>query len=163
MKVRTGLYTSDKIEELAQRYEVPNPDNRWDSPLVKVDISHVEGRLPRDVELNFDHIFDLLFNGEKAKPNDCTVAKVEHNTNKLNEMQVITQQIIQAILEKQSMNFGSDRIQVPHSTIPYVCKKNRNMPQLTRAKAQFMQVLKGNEAIGTDSVGNHFVDFLNTL
>lgn len=76
MKVRTGLlfffvfllklidfrYTSDKIEELAQRYEVPNPDNRWDSPLVKVDISHVEGRLPRDVELNFDHIFDLLFN-----------------------------------------------------------------------------------------------------
>ena len=78
-------------------------------------------------------------------------------------MQVITQEIIQTIIQKQSTSLSLGKIVVPHSNSIYSCKKILTMPQLVRAKAQFFQVLKTNEAIGVDAVGTHFVEFLNTL
>lgn len=87
----------------------------------------------------------------------------EHGANKLNELQIITQEIIQAIVQKQNMCLSLGSMMVPHSDSPYIVKKVMNMTQLVRAKAQFMQVLKSNDAIGVKTVGTHFVEFLNTL
>lgn len=54
-------YTDEKISELAQRYEVPNPDNRWDSPLIKIRISKEDDSLPKTVNIDFDQIIECLF------------------------------------------------------------------------------------------------------
>ncbi|KAE9554831.1 hypothetical protein FO519_001946 [Halicephalobus sp. NKZ332] len=161
-KQESDRYTNEKIGELAQRYETPNPNDRWDSPLIKIEISK-EDKLPKTVEIDFDLILDYLFNDEKVKPNDSTVPKAEHEADKLNRMQIITQEIIQTIIQKQSTSLSLGKIVVPHSNSVYLCRKILTMPQLIRSKAQFLQVLKTNEAIGTDVVGTHFVEFLNTL
>lgn len=55
-------YTNEKIDELAQRYEAPNSSDRWDSPLVKIEISKEEDKLPKTVPIDLGLILDYLFN-----------------------------------------------------------------------------------------------------
>lgn len=61
--IDTSLLFSNSLQELMMRFEEPNSNQRWDSPLFVIH--------PKD-ELPYDQISDALFNRKPPPPNMAT-------------------------------------------------------------------------------------------
>lgn len=61
--IDTSLLFFHSLEELMMRFEEPNSNQRWDSPLFVI---HPEDELP------YDQISDALFNRKPPPPNMAT-------------------------------------------------------------------------------------------
>lgn len=61
--IDSSLLFSHSLEELMMRFEEPNSNQRWDSPLFVI---HPEDELP------YDQISDALFNRKPPPPNMAT-------------------------------------------------------------------------------------------
>jgi len=96
------------LDDLNARFEVPNPRNRWDRPLLTV---------REQEEIPFQDIFTALFEYSEAPPkNSATEFNKIELPNFLFEMDQITQSIVSDVLE--SSNAGNlGEIPVSNSTM----------------------------------------------
>jgi len=101
-------YTEKIFNDLASRLETPNPNQRWDSPLFIAKDSN---------ELNYEEIVNALTNTEAPRRTYSTQSQPLSDTNFLHEMDRITQEIINAILEAQSTAIAGDTVTVPSATV----------------------------------------------
>jgi len=139
------------LNELSDRFEVPNARNRWDRPLFTL---HEANKLP------VEEIKSLLFdNTEPLQKNTATeFAKIEE-PNFLYEMDQITQSIITVILETQGNMLGE--IVVPKSKQKVLLKRKVSLAELNRTRKQFLKMVTSkSEKVGT-SIGDSFVIYLN--
>merc|ERR1719348_1216020 len=88
----TEKYSDEIFKALVQRYESPISSNRWDAPLYLV---------LKDGVVNFEGIFDSLFNKKAPPPNLSTQNAPLSTTNFVYELDKQTQAVVAAIMEAQ--------------------------------------------------------------
>ncbi|KAI9506241.1 elongator complex associated protein Kti2 [Coemansia spiralis] len=152
---REDGYDAPTFEELAMRYEEPNPAAKWDSPLFTV-IQHD----PDDV-LPFDRIWDAVVEQRAPAPNFATAMKPVTETNYLFELDRATQEIINAVLEAQKSGVPTFEVVVP-GTAEKVKLPGRSLTlsELRRLRMQFTK-LNRQVPLKIDKIPVLFVNYLN--
>ncbi|KAJ2518604.1 kti12, chromatin associated [Coemansia sp. RSA 2049] len=148
-------YESALFEELAMRYEEPNPAAKWDSPLFTV-IQHD----PND-QLPFDDIWDALVEKRAPAPNFSTAMKPVTETNYLFELDKATQEIIAAVLDAQKSGVPMYEIVVPGTSEKIrLPGRSLTLSELRRLRMQFTK-LNRQVPLKIDKIPELFVSYLN--
>eukprot|EP01102_Stenamoeba_stenopodia_P018658 TRINITY_DN6884_c0_g1_i1.p1 TRINITY_DN6884_c0_g1~~TRINITY_DN6884_c0_g1_i1.p1 ORF type:complete len:275 (+),score=75.39 TRINITY_DN6884_c0_g1_i1:38-862(+) len=150
---RADKYEDSLQEELSNRFETPNPKNRWDKPLFS---------LRPDEPTPCNLISDALFNRSGPTPNSATVPAVLAAPNFLHELDKVTQDIVNVILEasQQGTALPGDYITVPGTPQKFVLKRNSTLAELRRLRRQFIKVSQLHPP-PNDAIGDAFVTYLN--
>ncbi|KAJ2081665.1 kti12, chromatin associated [Coemansia sp. RSA 988] len=148
-------YEPTLFEELVMRYEEPNPAVRWDSPLFTV-IQHEP-----DEKLPFDKIWDALIERRAPQPTFSTAVKPAIEANYFSELDRVTQEIINAILESQRSGVPMSHVVVP-GTKEKVQMPSRNLTlsELRRMRMQFTK-LNRHMPSQINRIAELFVNYLN--
>jgi len=149
-------YTRPVFDHLIQRFESPDPQNRWDSPFFSV--------LPGE-ELDLEGIYNSLYFSKPVKQNQSTQLKPLSGSSFLSSLERVTSDITNALVaEQKKVVAGADceEFSVPHSTIPVLNQgaRDMNIAQLTRFKRQFITMTKAGSVQG--EIGDLFVQYLNS-
>ncbi|KAJ2368896.1 kti12, chromatin associated [Coemansia sp. RSA 2610] len=148
-------YSPELFEELAMRYEEPNPAARWDSPLFTIIQNDPNDALP------FDKIWDALIEQRGLPPTFATAMKPVPQTNYLVELDRATQEIINAVLESQQSGVPMSQVVVPGSTEKvHMPGRNLTLPELRRQRMQFTK-LNRQVPLQVDKIAETFVHYLN--
>ncbi|CAG8446283.1 5858_t:CDS:2 [Diversispora eburnea] len=139
-------YESNVFDELVSRFEEPDDRNRWDSPLFTV--------LYSDETIPLDNIWNAIIVKVARPPNLSTAVKPVSETNYLYELEKITQEIINAVINVQKTNIGA-------GTYINLPSRNVTLSELRRLRKQFTNINKMH-TLNIESVANLFVEYLNT-
>lgn len=138
-------YDDETLSALLMRYEAPDDKNRWDSPLIAIQTND-----PTPLE----DIQNAVLNKKAPKSNKSTLYIPLSSNTYLFELDKITQTVIQEILSKQE------------STLSMLsCDTSKlTLPQLTRLKRQYMNLVKLNPTTSIDSANlrTTFIQFINS-
>ncbi|XP_022223792.1 protein KTI12 homolog [Drosophila obscura] len=147
-------YTREIFDALCMRYEEPNSNSRWDSPLTVA--------LPED-KLDVEGIYKALYETAPLPPNQSTQNPPLCATNYLFELDTIMQAIIKEILGAIKIKaFGQLRIQ--GSTSPVKVTTTMNAIQLNRLRQKFITSrCRASQTAATPlaQVPQMFVQFIN--
>ncbi|KAJ2579327.1 kti12, chromatin associated [Coemansia sp. RSA 1836] len=148
-------YDDTLFDELVMRYEEPNPAAKWDSPLFTVIQHDASDTLP------FDAIWDALIEQRAPPPNFSTAVKPVSETNYLFELDKMTLDIINAILESQKSGVPMSEVAVP-GTCDRVRMPGRSLTlsELRRYRMQFTK-LNRQVPLKIDKISALFVNYLN--
>lgn len=146
-------YSKDVFDGLIQRYETPIGTNRWDSPLF---LSLKE--LPLDLEA----VFQALFHRKAPPPNQSTQCQPLSSTSFLHELDMVTKDIVTAIMEAQrsGLGIGVD-ITVPRTSEKVFLEQSVTMSELTKTRRQFITYAKARAIEDMDKLASMWVQYLN--
>ncbi|KAG5519710.1 hypothetical protein PMAC_001866 [Pneumocystis sp. 'macacae'] len=146
-------YPQNVFEELVMRYEEPNSMVRWDSPLFTV--------FYLDELCLVDHIWEIISSTKIIKPNASTVAKFVPESNYLFELDKVTHEIINMIIQNQKINGPGSEVKIISINKTIMLPSNLvTLPKLQRIRHQFIN-LNRIQAFSKDKVQENFVEFLN--
>lgn len=152
-----GGYAADIFDNLVYRYEEPNGMTRWDSPLFTV---------PYDDEAPpCQDIWDAMIGSEgkakTVKPNLATVMKPATESDYLYELDKISQEILNVIMEWQKdhpgegggeLAEGEGTIELPANPV--------SLPQLQRVRRQFISLNRLHN-LPKARIRSSFIEYLN--
>ncbi|CUM68139.1 uncharacterized protein PRCAT00005856001 [Priceomyces carsonii] len=152
---RVNKWNDDIIRQLDMRYEEPNNNSRWDSPLYTI--------VPEDEneKLQIDDIWDTIVMKKAPPPNAATVIKATSGNDFLQELDKQTQEVISKILQHQQINIGGFvnidkehdlRIMMPPSLV--------SVSQLQRIRRTFVS-LNRMRNIDIPRITAFFVEYVN--
>ncbi|ORX56969.1 chromatin associated protein KTI12 [Hesseltinella vesiculosa] len=149
-------YQSQVLDELMTRYEEPDGRNRWDAPLFTV--------IYDDESIPSEAIWDAVIMKKPPPPNMSTVSKPVSDTNYVYELDRITLEIINGVMEAQrDFGTGSGPIVVANATNKVVNpSRNLTLSELRRLRKQFVSINKIRTTLDISRLGDLFVEFLNT-
>ncbi|KAH0947376.1 hypothetical protein HN011_008496 [Eciton burchellii] len=147
-RAESEQYNREVFDGLITRYEMPNSKNRWDAPLYAV---------TPDDELMYDEIYKSLYEVAPPKPNRSTQCKPLANTTYLYQIDKITQNVINSIVQAKQ-NGICDNISIPNSDT--ILEKTGTVPQLMRLRRQFLVYGKMQQS-GINDIAPLFVQYLN--
>ncbi|KAH8366739.1 hypothetical protein KR084_005298 [Drosophila pseudotakahashii] len=147
-------YTRETFDALCMRYEEPQSNNRWDSPLVVA--------LPEDT-LDVEAIYKALYETQPLPPNQSTQNPPLGATNYLFELDNIMQSIIKEILGAVKIKaFG--QLRIPGSSCPVKVATSMSALQLNRLRQKFItSTCRASQTAPTplEQVPSLFVQFIN--
>ncbi|KAH8420348.1 hypothetical protein KR009_009472 [Drosophila setifemur] len=147
-------YTREIFDALCMRYEEPQSNNRWDSPLVVA--------LPEDT-LDVEAIYKALYETKPLPPNLSTQNAPLGATNYLLELDNLMQSIIKEILGAVKIKaFG--QLRIPGSTSTVKVTTSMNALQLNRLRQKFItSTCRASQTAPTplEQVPQLFVQFIN--
>jgi len=146
-------YTPDVLTELVQRFEPPQSNNRWDSPLFVVKSGEA---------LPFEDIYNALFLRKAPPPNFSTLSQPLSATNFLHELDRITQQVISDVMTAQATAVPGDTITIPGAKDKIHYTRTLTLAELQRTRRQFISFNKTHPVEDSNCLPNMFVQFLNT-
>ncbi|KAH8548351.1 chromatin associated protein KTI12 [Umbelopsis sp. PMI_123] len=151
-----GAYPEDVFNELISRYEEPDGRNRWDSPLFTV--------IYDDLSVPKENLWDAVILKKPPPPNLSTVTKPVSETNFLYELDKMTLDVINCVLETQkNQGQGGAPMAVPRSSHKVINPvRTITMSELRRHRRQFTTMNKLHTSTNIDVVADMFVDYLNT-
>lgn len=146
-------YSQIVFDELVQRFEAPDSQNRWDSPLLTV---HAADELP------FDTIYEALCVKKALRPNKSTQSLPMSSSNFLHELDRRTQETVAAIVDAQKTAVPGEVV-----TLPDVSEKLRlvrvlTAAELARLRRQFITYTKMHPVEDSNRITSMFVQYLNT-
>ncbi|KAK7112614.1 protein KTI12 homolog [Littorina saxatilis] len=145
-------YQPEVLDGLIMRFEPPNPNNRWDSPLFVV---HPDDSLPGG------DICAALFERKAPPPNQSTQSQPLSSTNFLYELDRVTQDIVSRILDAQKNNWvPGEVIMIPTSDVPVTSTRVLPLAELQRHKRQFINYTKLHPVTDTTKLAHLFVLYL---
>lgn len=174
------------LNELIQRYEEPNAQNRWDSPLFPIftptdkidtlmpEISNIVFQLSKlnSGNNNVGGSNDSTVTG-LARPTSATVLKQAQKSNYLQVLDNETTQVVKLIMEKiksnESIGASSQGVRLlingtdidePGCYYIDLPLYNLTLPKLQRLKRQFVMLYK-LRSLETDRIVPLFTDYLN--
>ena len=145
-------YLEQTCQELICRFESPNSQNRWDSPLFSL--------TPED-EIPFQEINASLFARKAPPPNQSTMSLSLSSVDFLYELDRITQELIIALVDAQRNACIGDQLAVPNASEKILLLKLFSMAELRKLKKQFLTYAKMHPVVDTGKIGNMFVQYLN--
>lgn len=174
-------WDNELLTQLIQRYEEPNSQNRWDSPLYPI-------FTPTDsfTDTILQDFYSILFNkrdkssvssgndnNSVQKPNNVTVLKPAKKSNFIQLLDIETSKVIKKIIdtikEKESIGVpyqGTRIIIIGNDINDDNCKfitlpfNKLTLPKLQRIKRQFIMLNKLRD-IELDRIIPLFIDYLN--
>ncbi|CAO3636098.1 unnamed protein product [Cunninghamella blakesleeana] len=149
-------YDDQVFDELVTRYEEPEGRNRWDSPLFTV--------IYDDATIPGEKIWDAVILRKPPPPNFSTLSKPVSDTNYVYELDRITLEIINAIIEGQKeYGAGGLPMTMPNSTSKVINpSRTLTLSELRRLRKQFVSYNKIRTTQDMSRLSNMFIDFLNT-
>ncbi|KAF9419135.1 hypothetical protein HW555_004220 [Spodoptera exigua] len=149
-------YTEEVFIALSRlRFEEPNSNNRWDSPLFTVQ--------PTD-EMNLEDVYKVLFEKKPPPPNMSTQNAPLTSTNFLYELDKVTQAISKQILEAKQLNMDGE-VKFPDYLGCVLDAGNTqlvNPQKLLKLRRQFLTYAKMNHSNEeTSKIGRYFIQYLN--
>ncbi|XP_066915145.1 protein KTI12 homolog [Clytia hemisphaerica] len=145
-------YRDEVLDGLFMRFEPPDSNKRWDSPLFTI---------TQETPLSFDDVYDSLYKRSAPPPNQSTIPTPLSSGNFMHDLDQVTQSIIKEILDMQKTAMIGDSIKITDSTEKLVLLKQLNMPELRRIKRQFISYAKMHPVEDMTKLRNMFVQFLN--
>lgn len=152
----TAPWESDVIKQLEMRFEEPNADSRWDSPLFTLVSDYDQEKLP------LEEIWDALVLKRPPPPNAATLVKPTSGNNYLQELDKRTQEVIAKIIQHQQLSSVGGEvvvdpaqrlvIQMPASTV--------SIAQLQRIRRTFVS-LNRMRNIDLERITAVFVDYMD--
>lgn len=148
-------YSRDIFIELVQRFEAPDANNRWDSPLFKIPYAAADQALPL-----YDEIKEALLRRAALKPNLSTQSQPVTTDNFLYELDSQTQEIIRQIgvALKSSQLRG---IKISSSDVPVNLIRAMPVAELNKLRRQFINYTRMHPFAEKDRIGSAFVQFIN--
>ncbi|CDH52294.1 protein kti12 homolog [Lichtheimia corymbifera JMRC:FSU:9682] len=149
-------YDEQVFDELVTRYEEPDARNRWDSPLFTVIFD--------DADVPGDKMWDAVILRKPPPPNQSTISKPVSTTNYVYELDKVTLEIINAVVEGQK-EFGAGGMPM---VVPRASQKVINpsrtvtLSELRRLRKQFVSINKMRTTLDTERLADIFVEYLNT-
>ncbi|KAJ8661227.1 hypothetical protein O0I10_002976 [Lichtheimia ornata] len=149
-------YDEQVFDELVTRYEEPDARNRWDSPLFTV--------IYDDADVPGDKMWDAVILRKPPPPNQSTISKPVSTTNYVYELDKVTLEIINAVVEGQK-EFGAGGMPM---VVPRASQKVINpsrtvtLSELRRLRKQFVSINKMRTTLDTERLADIFVEYLNT-
>ncbi|CAH1642950.1 unnamed protein product [Spodoptera littoralis] len=149
-------YTEEVFNALSRlRFEEPNSNSRWDSPLFTVQ--------PTD-EMNLEDVYKVLFEKKPPPPNMSTQNAPLTSTNFLYELDKVTQAISKQILEAKQLNMDGE-VKFPDYPGCVLDAGNTqlvNPQKLLKLRRQFLTYAKMNHSNEeTSKIGRYFIQYLN--
>ncbi|CAH2084066.1 unnamed protein product [Euphydryas editha] len=148
-------YTEEVFNALTKlRFEEPNPNNRWDSPLFTVQ--------PTD-ELDLEAVYKVLFEKKPPPPNMSTQNPPLSSTNFLYELDNVTQAISKHILDSKQLNLDTVKFpDYPGCELEMGFMNMVNPQKLLRLRRQFLTYAKMNHSNeDANKIGRYFIQYLN--
>ncbi|XP_013185913.1 protein KTI12 homolog [Amyelois transitella] len=147
-------YTEEVFNALSRlRFEEPNSNNRWDSPLFTVQ--------PADT-LDLDSVYKVLFEKKPPPPNMSTQNPPLSSTNFLYELDKVTQEITQQILEAKRLNQSDVRFPSWGCSLDAGGLHLATPQSIARLRRQYLTYAKQNYAgENRDNLAKCFVRYLN--
>lgn len=150
-------WDSKVIQQLGMRYEEPNADSKWDSPLFTL-ISADE-----DESLPIDEIWDAMVLKRPPPPNAATLVKATSGNDFLQELDKQTQQIIGKIIQHQQIISQGGDVLVDSAQGLYI-----QMPLEPVSTAQLQRMrrtytsLNRMRTVDIERITPLFVEYLNS-
>ncbi|KAG4302624.1 hypothetical protein PCANB_001164 [Pneumocystis canis] len=146
-------YPENIFEELIIRYEEPNSMVRWDSPLFTIIYS--------DTSCPVDQIWDIISSTKIILPNASTVIKPVPASDYLFELDKITHEIVNTIMENQKINGPGSEVKIISINQSIILPNNIvTMSKLQRIRRQFIN-LNRIQIPSRNRIQEIFVEFLN--
>ncbi|CAH0716972.1 unnamed protein product, partial [Brenthis ino] len=148
-------YTEEVFNALTKlRFEEPNSNNRWDSPLFTVQ--------PQD-EFDFEALYKVLFEKKPPPPNMSTQNPPLTSTNFLYELDKVTQAISKQILDSKNLNLEIVKFpDYPGCVLEVGVMQAVNPQKLLRLRRQFLTYAKMNHSNEDASkIGRYYIQYLN--
>ncbi|XP_072937621.1 protein KTI12 homolog isoform X2 [Epargyreus clarus] len=148
-------YTEEVFDALTKlRFEEPNSNNRWDSPLFTVQ--------PQS-SLDLDAVYQVLFEKKAPPPNMSTQNPPLTSTNFVYELDKVTQSVSKQILDAKQLNLDEVKFpDYPGCVLEVGFMQTVNPQKLLRLRRQFMTYAKMNHSNeDANRIGRYFVQYLN--
>ncbi|KAG0720528.1 Protein KTI12 [Chionoecetes opilio] len=146
-------YHREVFDGLVARYEAPNSSNRWDSPMFTV--------LPPDPP-PLEDIYSALFLTRPPPPNQSTQTQPLSSTNFLYELDRSTQEVTKCVMAAQKTATPGEAIRVPGVAEALSLGRTITLPELTRARRQFIAYTKMHPVEDPQKIMLLFVQYLNS-
>jgi protein KTI12 len=134
------------------RYEEPNSDTKWDSPLFSALSQDPEETLP------MDDIWNALVLKKAAPPNTATLVKPTSGNTFLQELDKKTQQVVSQILQQQQITSGD--VVIENGLVVSIPTGTVSTAQLQRIRRSYIS-LNRMRSIEIDRIVPLFVEYLN--
>jgi len=145
-----GQYSEKLMNELMMRYEEPNGQSRWDSPLFTVQI---------DGELDLEDIDCALFKSKAPPPNLSTVAQPLQATDFMYELDKVTNETVKFIVSTQKDRVIGDKIKVPNAGELQLVRYY-SLAELNKIRRQFITYTKMNPIRDSAKLAKVFLQYL---
>lgn len=153
---KSNKWDDEVIKQLHMRYEEPNNDSRWDSPLFTVLSDYEKESLP------IDEVWNALVLKRAPPPNAATIVKATSGNNFLQELDRQTQQVISKIVQHQQLTTigGEVLIDKEHKIFVEMPLTSVSIAQLQRIRRSFIS-LNRMRSVDVERITVLFVDYLN--
>lgn len=144
------------ISQLQMRYEEPNADSRWDSPLFTVVSDYEKESLP------INEMWDALVLKRPPPPNAATLVKPTLGNNYLQDLDKRTQDVISKIIQHQQLSAvgGEVIIDAKEKLSIEMPSTSVSIAQLQRMRRTFIS-LNRMRSVDADRITPMFVDYIN--
>lgn len=149
-------WDNELIRQLSMRYEEPNSDSRWDSPLFTIIADYDKEQLP------IDEIWDCLVLKRPPPPNAATLVKPTSGNDFLQELDKQTLAVIGKIVQHQQLSSIGGEALIDKEKNLYV-----EMPATTVSIAQLQRIrrtyisLNRMRSVDVDRITPLFVEYVN--
>ncbi|CAF4086917.1 unnamed protein product [Adineta steineri] len=151
--VANNRYNESTFDALVQRYEPPEGRNRWDAPLFEL--------TPSD-ELPLEQIADYLANKRPPPPNKSTVNLPISDTNFLHDVDRVTQDVLDSIVQQSKIAVLGQQFSIPGTTEKITWNQSHSVSDLRRIRQQYLKFIKTHPpSKDSTNVTAMFVQFLN--
>ena len=158
-------YSQDVFDGLVMRYEIPNANQRWDSPLL---LALADDKNPEQENLNDNQNYDLgkkvysaLYERAPPPPNQSTQNRPLAQVEFLHKVDNLVSHIENGIMQSQQTAIEGDLIRVPGTDEKILWTRRVTRPEIARARRQFMVYLKMRGVDDLNKVHTLFVQYLN--
>ena len=149
------IYPDDQLEDLILRFEVPNNQNKWDSPLFGI---VTEGVSSEELSNLFDSILNVLNSSPNRPPSTSTLTTKPINSNSIQVLDHETQLIIDTILRHQQDQLPVVKFPGISKTLPL--PRPVTVATLSRVRRQFLHLNRLHPITEADKIKLLFIDFL---
>lgn len=157
------IYPDDQLEDLFLRFEAPNNQNKWDSPLISI-IS--DGLCDSDLEATFkESILPVISTTPNRPPSTSTLtnkpvssSSTSHSSNSIQILDQETQKIIDTIIRHQQDNLCL--VKFPSTTKTLNLPRPVSQATLSRIRRQFLHMNRLHPTVDPEKIKNLFIDFM---
>lgn len=162
---RENKYDEKILNEIINRFEYPNVNNRWDSPLFVVSPDNNKTRLCEPaplptIDINYDDLDNALLHAKAPKPNVATKNAPIIDSDFMKNLEEITKRINHTIISEMLVKGEGDVITIPNTKYKIIIQRKVSSVILQKWRKQFL--LKCKDQGKMNDISSSYVDFINT-
>ena len=157
LKSADRIYPRDQLDDLILRFEMPDNQNKWDSPLFGI---VTEGATESELQNLFDSVLLVLQSTPNRPPSTSTLTNKPsyNNTNSLQILDSETQAIIEIVIRHQQDQLPL--VKFPNTSKTLSLPRPVSVAALSRVRRQFLHLNKLHPTTDPEKIRTLFIDFL---